>query len=36
MNDGVALVDVTTELTVLAAMTLFFLSLSAVLFKWNR
>jgi len=36
MNDGAALTDVGTELAVLAGMTLFFLSLSALLFKWNR
>ena len=36
MNDGVALTQVGTELAVLAGMTLFFLSLSALLFKWNK
>lgn len=36
INDGASLVGVRLELAVLTAMTLIFLLLGAVLFKWNR
>jgi ABC-type multidrug transport system permease subunit len=36
MNDGASLAEVGVELTILIGMTLFFLSLSAALFKWNK
>jgi ABC-type multidrug transport system permease subunit len=36
MNDGATLAEVGLELAVLTGLTLFFLTLSAVLFKWNR
>ena len=36
VNDGATLSDVSQELSILAGMTLFFLGLSAVLFKWNK
>ncbi len=36
MNDGASLADVSSDLLVLAAMTLFFLTFSAILFKWNK
>ena len=36
MNDGAGLLDVGLELTVLALMTLVFLSIGASLFSWNR
>jgi len=36
MNDGASLADVGGDLMILTGMTLFFLSLSALLFKWNR
>jgi ABC-type multidrug transport system permease subunit len=36
MNDGAALIDVGYELTVLAAMTVVFLSIGAALFSWHK
>jgi hypothetical protein len=36
MNDGAGLIEVGPELTVLALMTLGFLSIGASLFSWNR
>jgi hypothetical protein len=36
MNDGAGLLDVGVELTVLALMTIVFLTIGASLFSWNR
>lgn len=36
MNDGAGLMDVAGELTVLAAMTLLFLTIGASMFSWNK
>ena len=36
MNDGAGLLDVRNELMILAAMTLIFLSIGAILFSWNK